>query len=106
MIASVDTYLRFAEAVNRPDISAQDQKPGLPDVVKDVASGGKASTAEEAIEGVTKQLSGARNEGGGDAKQLIEAAGQQILGALGQGKSDEEEKAEAKPKTTRRRSQS
>ncbi|WP_051179678.1 gas vesicle protein GvpJ [Nocardia concava] len=106
VIASVDTYLRFAEAVNRLDISAQDQKPGLPDVVKDVASGGKASTTKEAIESATKQLSGALNEGGGNAKELIEAAGKQIMGALGQGDEDKE-KEEAKPKpSTRRRSQS
>jgi hypothetical protein len=29
VIASVDTYLRFAEAVNRLDITASDYKPGI-----------------------------------------------------------------------------
>ncbi|MVU77282.1 gas vesicle structural protein GvpA [Nocardia sp. ET3-3] len=107
VVASVDTYLRFAEAVNRLDISAQDKKPGLPDVVKDVASGGKSSAAQEAIESVTKQLS----KGGGDTQKILEQAGQQILGALGQGKDEDKEPADAddKPKrstTSRRRSQS
>ncbi|MEC3919023.1 gas vesicle protein GvpJ [Nocardia sp. CDC160] len=106
VVASVDTYLRFAEAVNRLDISAQDQKPGLPDVVKDVASGGKSSAAKDAIESVTKQLS----EGGKDTQQILEQAGQQILGALGQGQGEQEPEAEEeKPKsrsTSRRRSQS
>jgi hypothetical protein len=38
VVASVDTYLRFAEAVNRLDIS-QD-KETLPELVGDVAQGG------------------------------------------------------------------
>jgi hypothetical protein len=38
VIASVDTYLRFAEAVNRLDIS-QD-KAGLPELVGDMQEGG------------------------------------------------------------------
>jgi gas vesicle structural protein len=38
VIASVDTYLRFAEAVNRLDISQE--KEGLPGLVGDVAEGG------------------------------------------------------------------
>ncbi|WIX76732.1 hypothetical protein QRX50_35580 [Amycolatopsis carbonis] len=42
--AGVDTYLRFAEAVNRLDISGTEQK-GLPDLLEDVTSGGaKAKT--------------------------------------------------------------
>jgi gas vesicle structural protein len=32
VIASVDTYLRFAEAVNRLDIAQADQKPALTDL--------------------------------------------------------------------------
>ncbi|MGV9747349.1 gas vesicle protein GvpJ [Rhodococcus zopfii] len=39
VVASVDTYLRFAEAVNRLEISRTEPK-GLPDIVGDV--GGKA----------------------------------------------------------------
>ena len=38
VIASVDTYLRFAEAVNRLDI--QHDKETLPDLVGDIAEGG------------------------------------------------------------------
>jgi gas vesicle structural protein len=38
VIASVDTYLRFAEAVNRLDISHD--KEGLPDLVGDMQEGG------------------------------------------------------------------
>ncbi|GGO77604.1 gas vesicle protein GvpJ [Nonomuraea cavernae] len=35
VVASVDTYLRFAEAVNRLDLSETGEK-GLPELVKDV----------------------------------------------------------------------
>ncbi|MEU4674654.1 gas vesicle protein GvpJ [Amycolatopsis sp. NPDC023774] len=43
-VAGVDTYLRFAEAVNRLDISGTEEK-GLPDLLEDVTSGGaKAKT--------------------------------------------------------------
>jgi len=38
VVASVDTYLRFAEAVNRLDIS--EDKETLPELVGDVAQGG------------------------------------------------------------------
>jgi gas vesicle structural protein len=38
VIASVDTYLRFAEAVNRLDISQE--KQGLPGLVGDMQEGG------------------------------------------------------------------
>ncbi len=38
VIASVDTYLRFAEAVNRLDISHD--KEGLPELVGDMEEGG------------------------------------------------------------------
>jgi gas vesicle structural protein len=35
VIASVDTYLRFAEAVNRLDLTQDDSK-GLPEMVEDM----------------------------------------------------------------------
>jgi gas vesicle structural protein len=34
VIASVDTYLRFAEAVNRLDIANADSSQGLPELMK------------------------------------------------------------------------
>ena len=53
VIASVDTYLRFAEAVNRLDIPSSDQAAGLP-----VTSGGSESKAKGAIEGVKEKVTG------------------------------------------------
>jgi hypothetical protein len=40
VIASVDTYLRFAEAVNRLDIQPQQQPVGLPGLVEELRGGG------------------------------------------------------------------
>jgi len=48
VIASVDTYLRFAEAVNRLDIS--DDKKTLPDLVGDMQEGGAKHKTKGALE--------------------------------------------------------
>lgn len=50
VIASVDTYLRFAQAVNRLDIAADDRKKGLPELVEDVGSGASKMKTKGAIE--------------------------------------------------------
>src|SRR5690348_13563077 len=58
VVASVDTYLRFAEAVNRLDIAHDDTTHGLPDLMESVTSGGAESKAKGAIEGVKDKLTG------------------------------------------------
>src|ERR1700754_815860 len=50
VVASVDTYLRFAQAVNRMDIS-QD-KAGLPELVGDLEQGGAKHKSKGAVKGV------------------------------------------------------
>jgi hypothetical protein len=50
VIASIDTYLRFAEAVNRLDLS-RNQGEGLPDLVEDVGRGVGGGKAQKAIGG-------------------------------------------------------
>src|SRR5579872_7200043 len=54
VIASVDTYLRFAEAVNRLDLTQNGPK-GLPDLLGEVTSGGARSKTRGALEGVTEK---------------------------------------------------
>src|SRR5205814_7055139 len=54
VIASVDTYLRFAEAVNRLDIS-QD-KAGITDLAGGGQQGGAAGKAKGALEGAGETL--------------------------------------------------
>jgi len=80
VIASVDTYLRFAEAVNRIDLTEAGDAPGLPELMDEVTSGGAKSKTRGALEGVKE--------------------------TLGIGDEDEEEEAEKKPSRSRRRSSS
>ena len=62
VIASVDTYLRFAEAVNRLDIS-EDGGAGLPELMEGMTESGSKSKTKGALEGVKEKLPGG---GGGD----------------------------------------
>src|SRR5918912_836857 len=50
VIASVDTYLRFAEAVGRLDLE-QTQTSGLPELMEDITSDGAKSKTKGALEG-------------------------------------------------------
>jgi gas vesicle structural protein len=58
VIASVDTYLRFAEAVNRLDIAREDESQGLPELMESMTSGGAKSKTSGALEGVKEKLFG------------------------------------------------
>ena len=54
VIASVDTYLRFAEAVNRLDISQE--KEGLPGLVGSMQEGGAKHKTKGALEAAGEKL--------------------------------------------------
>jgi hypothetical protein len=58
VIASVDTYLRFAEAVNRLDLVQADGSQGLPQLVESMIEGGSKSKSKGAFEGVKEALTG------------------------------------------------
>jgi gas vesicle structural protein len=62
VIASVDTYLRFAEAVNRLDLKADDDSEGLPQLMEQITSGGAKSKTEGALEGVKEKLFGSSDD--------------------------------------------
>ena len=64
VVASVDTYLRFAEAVGRLNIEA-DSKEGLPELMQDMTSGGARSKTSGALEGVKEQFQDAIGSGSG-----------------------------------------
>lgn len=55
VVASVDTYLRFAEAVNRLEISSNEPK-GLTDLVGDVTEGAAEHKTKGAIEAAGKKV--------------------------------------------------
>jgi len=57
VIASVDTYLRFAEATNRLDLYEQGGKD-ITEVVGDLQQGGASKKTSGAIKGVKQALTG------------------------------------------------
>lgn len=52
VIASVDTYLRFAEATNRLDLQPSEQVAGLPGLIQNMEEGGAESKTRGALSGV------------------------------------------------------
>jgi hypothetical protein len=61
VIASVDTYLRFAEAVNRLDL--QREEKDLPQIVEELREGGAKKETEGALEGAGEKLRGVGEKG-------------------------------------------
>jgi hypothetical protein len=79
VIASVDTYLRFADAVGRLNIQETDNSRGLPELLEGMTEGGSRSKTKGAVEGVKEKL------------------------GLGDGGDDDREKAKARPRRRSRR---
>jgi gas vesicle structural protein len=67
VIASVDTYLRFAEAVNRLDLQPQGQVTGLPGMVQGVTESGAKSKVKGALTGIKETASEVRETFRGDS---------------------------------------
>ena len=74
VVASVETYLAFAEAANRLDITAADEKQSLPDMVEEAGTGASRAKTKGAIEAAGDAL---RDVVGGDdeKKQRSERPG-------------------------------
>src|ERR671935_403401 len=66
VIASVDTYLRFAEAVNRLDLMATETQ-GLPELMEDITGDGAKSKTKGMLQGAKEALFG--DEEGGDGER-------------------------------------
>jgi hypothetical protein len=79
VVASVDTYLRFAEAAGRLGVG-QSEPAGLPDLMNDLQSSGSKSKA----------------------KGMLEAAQEQIEEIFGPDEDDEEQKTSERPRRRRR----
>ena len=58
VIASVDTYLRFAEAVGRLNLAEADDSQGLPELMESMTSGGAKSKTSGALEAVKEKITG------------------------------------------------
>jgi len=70
VVASVDTYLRFAEAVNRLDLTETGRGKGLPELMGDAKQGG----AKRAVKGA--------------AQGAVEAAKDKLTDAVDRGQPD------------------
>jgi hypothetical protein len=57
VVASVDTYLRFAEAVGRLNIEADD-KQGLPELMENMTSGAAKSKTSGALDAAKEKVEG------------------------------------------------
>jgi|SRR3954463_11751660 hypothetical protein len=84
VVASVDTYLRFAEATNRLDLYEKGGKD-LPSVVKDLTEGGTKSVAK------------------GKTKGILDAARETVEEALEDRAEDREERRRRAPRRERDR---
>jgi len=61
VIASVDTYLRFAEAVNRLDLMSTETQ-GLPELMEGITEGGASSKTKGMLQGAKEALFGDEEE--------------------------------------------
>ena len=66
VIASVDTYLRFAEAVNRLDIVQNSDSEGLPELMESMTEGGAKSKVKGLAEGAKDAVKGGDDDDGSD----------------------------------------
>jgi hypothetical protein len=74
VIASVDTYLRFAEAVNRLDLG-QSSDEGLPQLVEDMTSDGAQSKTKGVLEGAKESLFGSSDDEDEDSEEQKDGGG-------------------------------
>jgi len=61
VIASVDTYLRFAEAVNRLDLMSTETQ-GLPELMDGITEGGASKKTQGVLQGAKEALFGDEDE--------------------------------------------
>jgi gas vesicle structural protein len=66
VIASVDTYLRFAEAVGRLNLAEADDSQGLPELMESMTSGGAKSKTSGALDAVKEKITGGDDDDGDD----------------------------------------
>ena len=61
VIASVDTYLRFAEAVNRLEITSNESE-GIPQLMQDITEDGASNKTRGVLEGAKQSLFGSDDD--------------------------------------------
>jgi hypothetical protein len=78
VLASVDTYLKFAEAVNRLDLYPNRQPPGVPELLKGVSHAVGHGAAKAKVKGA---LSGAK-EKASDLKENVKEKATGLVGRV------------------------
>jgi hypothetical protein len=68
VIASVDTYLRFAEAVNRLELNGSESE-GIPQLMEDITEDGASSKTRGVLEGAKQSLFGSSEDDGDEEDQ-------------------------------------
>jgi gas vesicle structural protein len=58
VVASVDTYLRFAEAVNRLDLEQKEHSHTLPEMIQELQETGASGKTKGVLEGAKEKLFG------------------------------------------------
>ncbi|AJZ82489.1 gas vesicle protein GvpJ [Streptomyces antimycoticus] len=91
VVASVDTYLRFAEACNRLDLEFDRSSTTVPELLGGVGGGGSAAGGMAA--GIGKKK----------AKTAVKGVGEKVKHAVGVGDDEEEEEREEQESRPRRR---
>jgi hypothetical protein len=82
VVASVDTYLRFAEAVNRLDLARSGTEThGLPGMMDEIREGGAEHKTKGALEGVKDTVGGILGGGKDSAEGSREGSGEEHAGA-------------------------
>src|SRR4051794_10604841 len=74
VIASVDTYLRFAEAVNRLELNGS-QSEGLPELMEDMSGSGAQSKTRGVLEGAKESLFGDGDGDEDDSRSRVTSGG-------------------------------
>src|SRR5205807_4190761 len=69
VIASVDTYLHFAEAVNRLDLTQVGKQETLPEMVSDMSESGAGGKTKGMLEGAREALFGGGDEDEGEEQE-------------------------------------
>jgi hypothetical protein len=85
VIASVDTYLRFAEATNRLDLQPREQAAGLPGLMNELTEGGAKRKTKGALGGV--------KESAKDALSSLRGNDQDQEQDQGQGQDEDESRS-------------
>jgi gas vesicle structural protein len=65
VIASVDTYLRFAEAVNRLDLTQTGQQQTLPGLIEELQESGASKKTKGVLEGAKEKIFGDEDDDDG-----------------------------------------